>query len=122
MINRKLGIKIFFVLIGWTILHAPSFCFAEDGNVLRTQGLINPGGNPKAGYLIINEIRVYIDKTTQVMDHRGTPILLTEFQSKRWVYMEVEKDQSKKMMKAKKIYLLPRYINPEERKKFPFMN
>ena len=122
MINRKLGIKIFCVLIGWAILHAFTFCFATDGNVMRTQGLINPGGNPKAGYLIINEIRVYIDKMTQVMDHRGTPILLTEFQPKKWVYMEVEKDQSKKMVKAKKIYLLPRYINPEERKKFPFMN
>lgn len=121
MINRKLGIKIFCFLIGWAILHATPFCLAGDLNVLKTQGLINPGGNPKAGYLIINEMRVYIDKTTQVMDHRETLISITEFQPKRWVYMEVEKDQSNKMMKAKKIYLLPRYINPEERKKFPFM-
>jgi len=121
MINRKLGIKIFCFLIGWAILHATSFCLAGDLNVLKTQGLINPGGNLKAGYLIINEMRVYIDKATQVMDHREIPILITEFQPKRWVYMEVEMDQSKKMVKARKIYLLPHYVNPEERRKFAFM-
>lgn len=122
MINRKLGIKIFCVLIGWAILHAFTFCLAKDGNVLRTQGLINPGGKLKSGYLIINEMRVNIDKTTKVMDHRETPIPITELQPKRWVYMEVEQDQSQKTTRAKKIYLLPRYINPEERKNFPFMN
>lgn len=121
MINRKLGIKIFFVLTGLTIYLLPLFCFAKDGSVLKTQGLVNPGGNHKAGYLIINEMRIYIDKTTQVMDHREKLIPVTEFQPKRWVYMEVEKD-SKKMMRAKRIYLLPRYIAPEERKRFPFMN
>ena len=122
MINGRLGNKIISLLIGWAILHGFAFSFAMDINVFRTQGLINPGGNLKSGYLIINEMRVYIDKTTQVMDHREKPILLTEFQPKRWVYMVVEMDQSKKIVKAKKIYLLPRYINPEERKKFPFMN
>ena len=115
--------KLDLVLIGCIIFFAAHLALAKESNVLRTQGLINPGGSLKAGYLVINETIVYIDKRTQVMDHRETPISITEFQPKRWVYMEVEKDQNKKArVRAKKIYLLPHYINPEERKNFPFMN
>jgi hypothetical protein len=120
--NWKFRTVLRSLLIGCIVLFATHLGFARGGNVLKTQGLINPGGDPKAGYLIINEIRVYIDKTTRVMDHRGTPILLTELQPKKWVYMEIVQDQNKKKIRANKIYLLPRYINPEERKKFPFMN
>lgn len=117
----KSRIALCSLLIGCFVLFAAHLGLAKGSEVLKRQGLINPGGDLKAGYLIINEIRVNIDKTTQVMDHRETPIPITELQPKRWVYMEVEKD-SKKMMRAKRIYLLPRYIAPEERKKFPFMN
>ncbi len=117
----KFRMMLHFLLIGCTVLFASHLVLAQGG-VLRTQGLINPGGNVKSGYLIISEMKINIDKTTKVMDHRGNPILLTEFQPKKWVYMEIEQDQSNKKIKARRIYLLPRYINPQEKKQFPFMN
>jgi len=121
MVNRKSGARVLCVLIGWVILSVSSLSSAAGDSVLRTQGLINSGGNLKAGYLLINEMRVYIDKMTQVMDHREIPIPVTELKPKRWVYVEIVKDPGQKTLLAKKIYLLPHYVNPEEKQRFPFM-
>jgi hypothetical protein len=71
--------------------------------------------NLKAGYLLINEMRVQIDGTTRVMDQKGAPIDPAELRSKRWVYFEMEEGR------AKKIYLLPHYINARERQNFRFI-
>jgi hypothetical protein len=109
------------LLIQLFILSIALPSFGADGEVMRTQGLINPGGSLKTGYVLINEMRVYIDKTTQVLDHRGVSIQTTELKPKRWVYIETVKDPIKKIMVAKKIYLLPHYVNPEQRRKFAFM-
>jgi len=88
---------------------------------LRTQGLINPGGNPAAGYLLINEMRIHIDKRTQILNAHNVSIPITELKPKRWVYIETEKDPVLKIDRARKIYLLPRYINPQEVNRYPFM-
>jgi hypothetical protein len=120
MKTKKLGM-IVCILAGWFILSVTANCLATTGNVLHTQGLINPGGNLKAGYLLINEMRIHIDKVTQVMDQYGTPISVLELKPKGWVYIEIEKDPIKKIATARKIYLLPRYVTPADKKRFSFM-
>ena len=112
-------IRVVYGLIAWVILSMTPVCFGAD--ILRTQGLINPGGNLKGGYLLINEMRIYIDRETQVMDDRGTTLPQTELKPKRWVYMEIETDSTKMTVKAKKIYLLPHYVKPGEKQRFSFM-
>ncbi len=119
MKTKTLGV-IFCILTGWFVWSVPN-CLATTGNVLRTQGLINPGGNLKAGYLLINEMRIHIDKVTQVMDQYGKPIPVAELKPKGWVYIEIEKDSIKKIAKAKKIYLLPRYVTPPEKRRYSFI-
>jgi len=109
------------ILAGWFILSIAPNCLAASGSALRTQGLINPGGNLKAGYLLINEMRIYIDKITQVMDQYGTSVSVTELKPRGWVYIEIEKDPIKEIAKAMKIYLLPRYVTSAEKKRFSFM-
>ena len=121
MRDKSFKIQACFILLGWILICSISLAHAKDGKLLRTQGLINPGGNPKAGYLIINEMRVYIDKATQLMNDRETPISITELTPKRWVYMEIVKASEGKVIKAKRIYLLPHYVSPDERRKFSFM-
>ncbi len=108
-------------LIMWSVLVITPVCFGAEHNILRTQGLINPGGNLNKGYLLINEMRISIDRTTQVMDERQTPLPVTELKPKKWVYMEIESDSVKMTAKAKKIYVLPHYIEPREKQRFPFM-
>ena len=108
------------ILIGVLLLLTPDLCFAKDNRPVFTQGLINPGGNLKAGYLLINEMRVYVDSSTAIMDRWGKVLPATELKSKNWVYLELEKAPANRM-KARKIYLLPRYVKPEERKQFAFM-
>ncbi len=121
MEKKRMAIQVVSLLIGWFVLSITPICSAADDSVLHTQGLINPGGNLKAGYLLINEMRIYVDRATQVMDDRGVPIAATELKPKRWAYMEIEKDTVRKTIKATKIYLLPHYVSAQERQKYPFM-
>ncbi len=123
MRERRARIQKWLIVMGWIlILFIPlSLAQAKEASpILRTQGLINPGGNPKAGYLFINEMRVYYDRATLLMDEREVPIPITEFTAKKWVYMEVEKDPRGRI-RARRMYLLPHYIDPKERKKLSFM-
>lgn len=119
--GRKSGIQVLCFLLGSFIILISSVTMASESDVMRTQGLINPGGDLKSGYLLINEMRIYIDQTTKLMDHHSGIIPVTEFKPKKWVYMEISKDPIQKAFKAKKIYLLPHYVNPGEKQKFPFM-
>jgi len=120
MENRRLTASLL-ILTGFFILFPALLGFAKEGNVFRTQGLINSGGDPRSGYLFINEMKVYIDKTTEVTDYRGMSIPVAELKPKRWVYMEVGKDPGQKTIRAKRIYLLPRYVSSREKQKFSFM-
>jgi hypothetical protein len=121
MNSRKNGSPWFWsILIGLFLVLVPELCFAKDSRSVFTQGLVNPGGNLKAGYLLINEMRVYLDASTSITDQGGNLIPATEVKPKKWVYLEMEKGPDNRM-RARKIYLLPRYINPEEKRKFAFM-
>jgi hypothetical protein len=113
--------SILYILIGIIVLCAAPVSLAAEGKLWRTQGLINSGGGLKGGYLFINEMRVYVDRTTKVTDQREIPIPVTELKPKRWVYMEVEKDPGQNFLKARKIYLLHHYVKPKERNKLSFM-
>lgn len=119
---RRMDIRLVYALVGVFILFIMPLSYANGSNFLRTQGLINPGGNVKSGYLFINEMKVYIDEKTQIMDYHQSPIPAAELKPKRWVYMDLEKDRTRKMMvKARKIYLLPHYLNEEQKRRFPFV-
>lgn len=120
--NRRMNASpwLWRILIGVFLLLIPELCFTKETRPLFTQGLINPGSNLKAGYLLINEMRVYLDSSTAIMDRWGKVLPAAELKSKNWVYLELEKGPAHGM-KARKIYLLPRYVKPEERKQFAFM-
>lgn len=121
MKNWKFKKYSIYILLGGLIFSMTSFCLAAEKDLIRTQGIINPGGNLKAGYLFINEMRVYIDRATRVMNHHGTPIPVTDLKTKKFVYIEMEKEPNQSINKAMKIYLLPYYVNPGNKQKFPFM-
>ncbi len=112
---------LYLILSAGLILSFAQPGFTKEGVVMRTQGLINPGGNLKVGYLLINEMRVYLNSSTQIMDHLGGTLSATELKPQKWVYIEFEKDPAHNAMKARKIYVLPRYISSAERKQYAFM-
>ena len=113
----KLGV---FMLTVWVVLHLVPSALAVSHTV-RTQGLVNYGGNLKAGYFLINEMRIYVDGTTKVMDQREIPVSLADVKAKKWVYLEMEKDVGQNIFCAKKIFLLPHYIRPDQKRRFSFM-
>ncbi len=108
-------------MIAMIVAYASLPSHAAEGNLVRTQGLINTGTDAKAGYLLVNEMKVSMDGATKVLDHRQVPVPVTELKPKRWVYVELEKNPRQKIMKAKSIYVLPYYVNPKNKKDFPFM-
>ncbi len=109
------------IVMGNIFFWPSSLSFAKDSVLFRTQGLVNPGGNLKAGYVLINETRVYVNGATQITDYKGRVLPATEIKAKKWVYVELEKDAGHNAMRARKIYLLPHYIAPTERKQYAFM-
>jgi len=109
------------ILVGCLILLSSRPCFTGDNAVMRTQGLINPGGNLKAGYLFVNEMRIYLDSSTQILDHRGGVLQAGDLKPKRWVYLEIEKEPARNALRARRIYLLPHYVSPEKKRQFAFM-
>jgi len=109
------------IVFGGFILYSPLAGPAKENAVLWTQGRINPGGNLKAGYLLINEMRVYLNPSTQIMDHHGKMLTSSELRPKKWVYVGIEKDTATQALRTNKIYLLPHYIVPEKKKQYAFM-
>ena len=109
------------ILTGAIVLCLPRAAFLKDSPAIVTQGLINPGDHLKAGYILVNEMRIYLNASTQIMDHRGGPLKATDLKPKKWVYLELEKDRARNILKARKIYLLPHYVGADKKKQYAFM-
>jgi len=109
------------LLIGGFLLTVGVLSEAREGQIFWTQGRINSGGDLNSGYLLINEMRVYLNSSTRVMDHRGTDIDPAGLKPKKWVYLELEKEGEKNRLKARKVYLLPHYVGPDQKRQFVFM-
>jgi hypothetical protein len=74
----------------------------------------------KKKMIAVNERSFTIDHNTLVYNEKGSPIPQEALTTKRWVYIEGTKDKSQRKF-AKKIYLLPKYIDEKERHLYPFI-
>lgn len=106
-----------------TVLLLTVFCplvLAEEVSVVRLQGAIMEL-DLKKNILIVNE-RVFVcDQKTTFHNEKGVPVGIEKLRVKSWVYIEGERDEARKRLVAKKIYLLPRYIGRKERRLYPFI-
>ena len=75
----------------------------------------------KKNTVVISE-RIFVwDQKTTFHNEKGAPIAIEKLRTKAWVYIEGEHDEVHKRWVAKKVYLLPKYINRKELHLYPFI-
>jgi hypothetical protein len=105
---------IFFILIISTLT------FASDKGIVTTQGVVM-ALDLKKKTMIVNEKAFIWDQDTVIHNKKGSPVTLDNLRARTWVYIEGVEDKAHKRVVAKKIYLLPKYIDEKEKNLYPFI-
>ena len=71
--------------------------------------------------MIVNERVFVLDSQTSIKDEKDNPITYDRLKPEAWVYVEGKNNKAIKKLVAKKIYLLPKYVEKRERHLYPFM-
>jgi Domain of unknown function (DUF5666) len=100
-------------------LFISSLTFAADKDIVTFQGVVTELDWEKKT-MIVNERSFAFDQNTILHNDKGSPIPQDNLKTKTWVFVEGVKDKSQKKV-AKKIYLLPKYIDEKEKRLYPFI-
>jgi hypothetical protein len=103
------GVIIFFTLT-----------YASEKDTIKFQGYVMDLNFGKR-MMDVNEMLFVWDEKTIINNHAGLPTTMDKLKPHSWVYIEAERDNVKKQMVIRKIYLLPKYIDKKERNRYPFM-
>jgi len=112
--KKGIFLSIFFLLF-FSVL-----TFAEDVNIVKIQGVVM-SLDLKKNTVVINEKTFIWDQNTTFHNEVGSPITIDKLRTKGWVYIEGENDRAHKRWVAKKIYLLPKFIDSKQRHLYPFI-
>jgi len=112
--KKRILITLFFLLI-FSVL-----TFAEDISIVKIQGVVM-SLDLKKSTVVINEKTFIWDQNTTFHNEVGSPITIDKLRTKGWVYIEGENDKVHKRWVAKKIYLLPKFIDRRQRHLYPFI-
>jgi hypothetical protein len=96
-----------------------SLTFAADKDIVTFQGMVMEL-DWKNKMITVNERLFAFNEKTVVLNEKGSPISQDNLRTKRWVFIEGVKDKNQKKV-AKKIYLLPKYIDEKEKRLYPFI-
>ena len=69
--------------------------------------------------IYVNEMKVRVLKDTEITTVRKVRLSFESLHPKKWVFIQAHVEGGN--LVADKIVLIPRYISPRERKKYPFM-
>ena len=100
-------------------LFISSLTFAADRDIVTFQGMVMEL-DWKQKIITVNERSFAFNQNTVVHDEKGSPVPQDNLKTKTWVFVEGVKDKSQKKV-AKKIYLLPKYIDEKEKHLYPFI-
>ena len=93
---------------------------AEDISIVKIQGVLM-SVDLKKSTVVINEKTFFWDQQTTFYNEAGSPITIDKLRNKGWVYIEGENDKVHKRWVAKKIYLLPKFIESKNLHLYPFI-
>jgi hypothetical protein len=102
------------------ILVLSTSAFAQDSDIVKLQGRVMSLDLYK-NVMTVNERVFVLDPQTTIKDEKEYPMSLDGLKPETWVYVEGENKRALKKLVAKKIYLLPKYIEKRERHLYPFM-
>lgn len=100
-------------------LFISSLTFAADKDIVTFQGVVTEL-DWKKKMIIVNERSFSFNQNTVVHNEKGSPVPQENLKTKTWVFIEGTKDKSQKKL-ARKIYILPKYIDEKEKRLYPFI-
>ena len=109
---------IILVAVAFSLLSFPALALALGGDVSKTQGVIMTI-DFKKNTMVVNEKTFVWDKSSTFYNEKEQKIDIDRFSVKSWVFIVGEKGD--KNIAIKKIYLLPKYVDRNERSQYPFM-
>jgi hypothetical protein len=112
--KKGIFLTVFFLLV------FSALTFSADINRVKMQGIVMSVDLKKSTVLISEKTFVW-DQKTAFYNEKGSPITVDNLKTKGWVYIEGENDKANQRWVAKKIYLLPKYIERKERYLYPFI-
>jgi hypothetical protein len=118
MRHKAFKIKIPTLLFSVFIL--ATLALAQDTDIVKLQGRVMQLDLEK-NVMTVNERLFVLDSQTSVRDEKEYPISIDRLKPEAWVYVEGKNNKAIKKLVAKKIYLLPKYIEKRERHLYPFM-
>lgn len=108
------------ILLFSLVLLISGLTFAAEKDTVTIQGIIMDL-NLKKSVMFVNERAIAWNQDTIVHNEKGFPIPVDKLTTKTWVYIEGVKDEARKRVMARKIYLLPKYIHGNEKRLYPFI-
>jgi hypothetical protein len=75
----------------------------------------------KKKIMTVNEKPFLWDQQTAFYNEKGSATTVDKLKADGWVYIVGDYDDTIKMIKAKKVYLLSKYVSKQERYRYPFM-
>jgi hypothetical protein len=112
--KKGISLTVFFLLV------FSALTFGAEIGIIKMQGVVMEL-DLKKGTVVISEKTFVWDQKTAFYNDKGSPIKVDSLKTKGWVYIEGENDKANKRWVAKKIYLLPKYIEGKERHLYPFI-
>jgi hypothetical protein len=102
-------------------LMVPVLTFASDRGIVKFQGVVMVL-DLKQNSLTVNERTFSWDLQTLISNERGQPVTADKLKLRGWVYIEGVPDKANRRNIAKKIYLIPKFIEEKDRHLYPFMD
>ena len=117
---RHKAFKIKIPILFFSVFILATLALAQDTDIVKLQGRVMQLDLEK-NVMTVNERLFVLDSQTSVRDEKDYPISVDRLKPEAWVYVEGENNKVIKKLVAKKIYLLPKYIEKRERHLYPFM-
>ena len=118
---RHKAFRIKIPLIVFSVFLFSTLSLAQDSDRMKIQGRVMQLDLEK-NVMIVNERLFVLDSQTTVRDEKGYRTTVDRLKLQTWVYVEGENNKAIKKLVARKIYLLPKYVERKERHLYPFMD
>jgi hypothetical protein len=114
LIKKEVPLIVFFIFI------ISALTFGADKKLVKIQGMVMDL-DLKKKTMIVNEMHFVWNDKTIINNEKGSLIAIEKIKPRSWVYIEGETDKVNNRVEARKIYLLPKYIDENERSRYSFM-
>jgi hypothetical protein len=98
-----------------------SSALAQESSLVKVQGRVMSLDLYK-NVITVNEKVFVLNSQTLIRDEKDYSAGVDRLKPGVWVYVIGENNSAIKKLVAKKIYLLPKYIERKERQSYPFMD